>query len=187
MQWSMKESRLAELMRHRNGYLVLSVGLLLLSLSQVIFIACLIGSKQVVVTPPVVERRFWVSTSSVSTAYLTQMTQFFVGLRFNVTPETVDFQHQTLLRFTQPRYYGALKALFFKEAKRIKQLQLSTVFYPVKMIAHAKALSVDITGDRVTFMGSENQHSARVTFHVNYRFFQGRLLVSDFRKELNHG
>jgi conjugal transfer pilus assembly protein TraE len=181
----LQKSRLSVLVRQRNGYLVLASGLLLLSFILSLLCFYLSGRERIILVPPTITHSFWVTHTDVSPEYLSEMTTFFAYLRLNVTPENADSQRQLLLRYVDPRYYGALNTLLIAEHDRITSQHVSTVFYPVNVKVNAKTLSVLIIGDLVSTVGTAQIASQRVTYEVRYRSDQGRLLVSQFREVKN--
>ncbi|VCV91670.1 hypothetical protein BANRA_05197 [Klebsiella pneumoniae] len=63
---------------------------------------------------------FAVSQNQADASYIEQL-GLAVALRLNVTPETVDAQHQQLLRYVLPASQNSLKVQLAEDAKRIEQ------------------------------------------------------------------
>ncbi len=186
MKSLIQKSRLAELMEQRNGYLVLASGLLMLCIFLVILSFYLSGRERVIVVPPIVERAFWVSNNEVSPEYLSEMTAFFAYLRLNVTPDSIDHQRQTLLHYTDPRYYGVLNDALVAERDQLFNQHITTAFYPVDVKVDAKALTAQITGDLLSSVGNTHMNPQRVSYQIHYRYDNGRLLVSNFQEVKIH-
>lgn len=68
-------------------------------------------------------------------SYIEQLGLSFVALRLNVTPETVDAQHQQLLRYVLPASQNSLKVQLAEDAKRIKDNNVNSTFYMTSMRA----------------------------------------------------
>lgn len=68
-------------------------------------------------------------------SYIEQLGLSFVALRLNVTPETVDAQHQQLLRYVLPASQNSLKVHLAEDAKRIKDNNVNSTFYMTSMRA----------------------------------------------------
>ena len=113
------------------------------------------------------------------------MSSFFTELRLNVTPHSVEKQHEMLLRYVAPQYYGTLKTQLVSEAEKIKKSDMSTVFYPVDIQVSQDDLAVTIIGDLKSFIGNESLPSRRTAYLITYNFHQGRLYVTNF-KEVKH-
>jgi conjugal transfer pilus assembly protein TraE len=84
--------------------------------------------QKVAVTPMLFSAPFAVSQNQADASYIEQL-----GLSFcpalNVTPETVDAQHQQLLRYVLPASQNSLKVQLAEDAKRIKDNNVNATFY----------------------------------------------------------
>jgi conjugal transfer pilus assembly protein TraE len=185
MRSILQKSRLLQLMEQRNGYLVLACGLILLSLLLTSLSFYLSNRERIVLVPPTIEHSFWVSSNDVSPEYLAEMSTFFAYLRLNVTPESVDEERALLLRYVDPKYYSELNNRLIRERDRIMREHISSSFYPVNIEVDTKALTVRITGDLISSVGSTVLSPERLTYLVKYHYDQGRLWVSEF-EEVNH-
>lgn len=185
MKLSLARSEIEKMFAQRNGYLTLAAGAIFLCLLQSVIIFILIGKEKIVVVPPVIEKRFWVSAQGASAEYLSEMTTFFMNLRLNLTPESAFYQHELLLRYVDPVHYNSLKTALIKEEDKIKDQHISTVFYPVNIKVDAKKLIAIIEGDFKSFVGEVAMPVKRMTYKMNYRFDDGKLLVKSF-EEVTH-
>ena len=176
---------LQKLIAQRNGYLVLATGLMLLCLLLSMMVLHLIGRERIIITPPLVHQSFWIDHDEVSPQYLSEMTNFFAQLRLTKTPESAAFQRETLLRYTDPSYYGTLNNELVAEEDHITASHISLAFYPVNVTVDVKQLTAWITGDLRSTVGDALLPSVRITYQVTYRYDEGRLLVKSFQEEKN--
>ncbi len=186
MKSLLQQSRLAQLLEQRNSYLALLCGLLMLCLLLTMLCFYLANREKVIVVPPTIDRAFWVSNSQVSPDYLTKMTIFYSNLRFNVTPNSADYQRQALLRYTEPRFYGEFSDQLVAERDRIIQQHVSTAFYPVDTAVNTKTLTVIITGDLISSVGTTELSPQRVAYQWTYRFNNGQLLIKQLQEVKPH-
>jgi conjugal transfer pilus assembly protein TraE len=182
----LQQSRLNHLIKQRNGYLVLAAGLLLICLFLTLLCFSLSHRERIVLVPPNISHSFWVTSSQASPEYLSEMTTFFAYLRLNVTPVSSDSQRELLLRYVDPRHFGALNTALIAERDRMAAEHLSTAFYPVTVRVNAKALSAIIVGDLIATVGKEQLSSKRIAYQLQYRYDQGRLFVSQFQEMKTH-
>ena len=110
MKLSDYKSELKKIVSQRNSYLVLSVGSIILSLFLTTIIFILIFQERIIFDTPGAGKDSWVSSGEASSSYLARVTLFLADTVFNVTSDNVDFQHELLLRHTDPTYYDALKS-----------------------------------------------------------------------------
>jgi conjugal transfer pilus assembly protein TraE len=182
----LQQSRLSYLVKQRNGYLVFASGLLVLCFLMLFFCFYLSGRERIILVPPTIAHSFWVTNTEASSEYLSEMTTFFAYLRLNVTPESADSQRQILLRYVNPRYFGALNAALIAERDRIKTQHVSIAFYPVNVQVNTKGYLAIIHGDLVSYVGATQLSSQRVAYQLQYRYDQGRLFLNQFQEVKAH-
>ena len=180
------KSKLAKLIEQRNGFMVLALGLIVLCLILVLLVFNLAGRERIIISPPVVNKSFWVTNSEVSAEYLSEMSTFFAYMRLNVTPENVDYQHEALLRFVDSSYYGVFKGQLVAERDHLVDEHINTAFYPAQVKVDAKQLKVMISGDIHSSISDEKFTPRNVTYEIVYSYNQGRLLIKSFNEIYKH-
>jgi conjugal transfer pilus assembly protein TraE len=182
MQLTHYKSRLQHMLAQRNGYLVLAALLAGVCLLLTISVCRLIGRERIVITPPVVNQAFWVEAKAVSPEYLSQMASFLAQLRLNLTPGNAAYQQETLLRYTDPAYYGDLKNELVSEAGQLEKTHTSLIFYPVEVTVDVKQLAADITGDLSATVGNDHLPVQRIRYQLQFRYSEGRLWLKSFEE-----
>lgn len=186
MQLTHYKSRLQDILAQRNGYLVLAALLALVSVLLTVSVCRLIGRERIVITPPVVNQAFWVEAQAVSPEYLSQMASFLAQLRLNLTPGNAAYQQETLLRYTDPAYYGDLKNELVSEAEQLEKTHTSLIFYPVAVAVDAKQLTAQITGDLSATIGNDHLPVQRIEYRLQFRYTEGRLWLKSFDEMKNN-
>ena len=176
------QTRLNQLLEQRNGFLVLAAGTLILCLCLTLLLFYSMNHSRTIVTPAVVEKPFWVSNSEVSADYLSQMALFLVGCKLNLTPENADSMRKILLRYTDPRYYGAFNTALIAEHDRIIQQHINTVFYPIDITVDAKNLTAVVTGDLYSGVGTTQLAPQHLSYQFQFTYRHGRLLIKNFNE-----
>jgi conjugal transfer pilus assembly protein TraE len=88
--------------------LALLLGLVLLA--AVLFAAVVFAPRErTVLVPPEIHHSFWVEDSHVSSQYLEEMGVFVARSYLDLTPDNLDFNMHTLLRYASPALYGDLQ------------------------------------------------------------------------------
>ena len=185
MQLTHYKSRLQQILVQRNGYLVLAALLTLVCLLLAISVCRMVGRERIVITPPVINQAFWVEAQAVSPEYLSQMAIFLAQLRLNLTPSSATYQRDTLLRYTDPAYYGDLKNELVNEADQLEKTHTSLIFYPVEVKVDMKNLYVHITGDLNATVGNDPLPVQRLSYQLGFRFSEGRLWLKSFQETKN--
>jgi type IV conjugative transfer system protein TraE len=183
MKTAIQKSRFQQIIEQRNGYLVLSAGLLLLCILLSSTIFHLVDRERIIISPPVVHSSFWIDHDEVSPAYLSEMSSFFVQLKLTKTPSNAEFQRETLLRYTDPSFYGAFKNELVAEDEHMTNAHINLVFYPVNMVVDIKKLTASVTGDLQSTVGASALAPVRISYLISYRYDQGRLLLTSFKEE----
>ena len=185
MKYLLQKSRLQHLIQHRNGYLALASGSLLLNILLVITILVVSGHERIVMVPPTIDKSFWVTADHVSPEYLSEMSLFFADLRLNVTPSNAAMQRDVLLRYVNSGNYAALKSELLSESEHLTKSHLSTAFYPADIQVDAKKLISRITGDLQSKVGDSDLPVQHVLYEIHFSYHAGRLFVQSF-EEIKH-
>jgi conjugal transfer pilus assembly protein TraE len=143
-------------------------------------IVTLSSHEKVIVTPPAITQSFWVKGSQVSPAYLEQMGQYYAGLLLTFSPDSFRSQKDLVLRYTDPAFHGALDAQLTADLDRITRDRISEVFYDATTRVRLDALEVAISGDLVTYIGSQQASVKHPTYVIHFSNHDGQLSVRSF-------
>lgn len=168
MNLSVYQSEIKKIINQRNGYLVLSMGLLLLCILITIFANFLNSREKIILVPSAMTKDMWVASSDASKEYYSKLTLTFSELALNVTPSNVDYIHSELLKFVDPAHYGAIKTQFVSEAERVKQQHISTTFFLDNIQVDAKNHTAVVTGDLKSYIVDTPLPVKRVSYRFVY-------------------
>ncbi len=161
----------------RLSYILAAVVLLLL-----LMLFKLIGHERTVILPLAIESPFWVSQNQVSDSYLNEMSRTFAWLLLNTTPDIVSQQQATLLRYVHPKDYSTVKAKLDQDAQQIKRENISSTFYPSTQTIDTQNLHVILQGELQLRAGQGEIIKQAKTYHLQYKYQQGRLWLAAFNK-----
>jgi conjugal transfer pilus assembly protein TraE len=171
--------RLDSLTHQRQALLTLVAFLLAIALTQALVL--LLRGERVVVVPPEVTRRFWVSNTRVSAAYLEEMALFFGSLFLDVTPSSAAYKRDLILRHVVPESYGALKTKLLEDERRLKKDHVITSFQAVVLKVDASKGTVELTGDLLRFVGEKRISQSRDTYRLQLVYNVPHLLIQSFQ------
>jgi conjugal transfer pilus assembly protein TraE len=171
--------------RQRNMLAYMFGGSFVLNVLLGISVFHLKDKERIVVTPPIIEREFWVSAGTFSDSYLEQMSEYLIGLILNVTPSNFGARAEHLLACVEPANYGMLKEKLVKEQWEIERRGLSTVFHITAFRTNASELDVEVKGILKSWIGSAPADSKEQTYKISYSYNSGRLKIIDFRELKN--
>lgn len=137
-------------------------------------------TEKTIITPPTIERPFWVKGAETSPEYLEEMARYLSTLVLNVTPKSIDANIDIFLRYVSPEAHGEIRTRMAVQAERLKRDDVSTAFYPVSYQTRTKTRQTMITGDFITLIGKQRVSTVRRSWRFDYAFTGGRLWVSEF-------
>ncbi|HCU5991633.1 TPA: type IV conjugative transfer system protein TraE [Legionella pneumophila] len=180
MDFKSYQSRLSQLSARFNLMVVLVFGLLVSNVVLSCFLFKAWNHHTIEVTPFSGEPSYLKSVSSVDGHYLSLMAENFVNERLNVTPESVDANHQRLLSYVNHQNYTQMLRLLTNEAKVIKAKKMSSIFYIDKNKANPHELTVVVSGILKRFVGLQALNDERKTYVLRFQYKDSRLSIVQF-------
>ena len=135
------------------------IGLLAVLALALVTVLLMVGRERTVVTPPTLQKSFWVEGDQVSGSYLEQMAGWIATLILDVSPGNIDYNKTILLQYAAPDAHGALAQAMELAAAKLKRDNATTLFAVQQL-----------TPDEPTHVGGA-QGAAR---HVHQRQARGR-------------
>lgn len=108
-----------------------------------------------VFVPPEITKTFWVDGRTIAPEYLEQMGTWAIGLFATVSPTSADYQASQLLKYAHPSVYGDLAVRFKAGANRLKQENLSRIFFPREVRISDQGKAVALIGIQQTWIGGQ--------------------------------
>ena len=185
MKLSTYQAEIKKMIDQRNGYLLLSSGLLIICFLMSLTIIFLSGRERIILMPPNMSKDIWISNEHSSREYLERITFSLSELALNVTADNVDYQQEQLLQYADPSYYTKLKPELVALSDKIKNEHITTSFFPADIKVDCKKNEAIIIGDLKTFVGDTLLPTKRVSYHFVYRFNAFTPLIMKFEEVKN--
>ncbi len=134
------------------------------------------------ITPFYSNNGFEISGTSVDRRYLNLMAENFVYAKLNVTPKNVDHQHQLLLKYVSSKEYGRFKELLAREAKIIKDKEISSQINITSIRTDEAKRSVLVHGELLRMVDSRVLPSEEVNYFIRFDYLLGQLSIKEFKK-----
>jgi len=171
-------STVLDMVKALNALLV--IGFVFLGITCSVLSICLyqiMHHKNMTLVPPVINKPFTVSQVKPDKTYLEHMGLFLLGLKYNLTPETVHTNHEMLLGYINPAHYASLLGRFTKEEKSIRAQKISSVFYPEPKTTGISlpTLQMKISGTLKKWVGTRPLTPETVTLILQFDYQQGLL------------
>ena len=146
----------------------------------------MVGRDRVIVTPPSIDKTFWVSKDRVSSSYLEQMGSFIAYLTLDVSPQSIDWKKSMLLQYVSPDVYGALQTRQDLEADRLRRLNATTQFSVAQLLPNEEAMNVTLKGRLATFINGARTSDIDKEYVAEFEFKGNRVHIRNF-KEIGNG
>lgn len=145
----------------------------------------LLGRDRTVITPPTIEKSFWLTADTASDSYIQQMTLWVSNLILDVTPDDIAYKAKLLLQFVHPDLHGKLKERQDLEAQRIKRDNTSTYFVMQTIRTHPEKLAAVISGRLHTLINGNRVADQEKNFLVRFAIDGGRAQLIEFTETSN--
>ena len=143
-------------------------------------IAVICKNQKTVLVPASFKKDIVISNSEVSTSYVEEMTNFYLTMILEVTPENIDYRFSQVLKYTAPETYHAISKFLKEEATKYKKYNLSTNFVLEEITVNVDELSVKASGKLSSKFSAEGSAQKQVSYEIKYKDVRGRLLIKEF-------
>lgn len=157
-------------------------GLLVLCIVEGMLISRTLGMEKTIITPPTIEKSFWVSADGVSKSYLEQMAYWYAGLALTTTRTTGEYQKKLFLQHASPEKAGQLAAEMTARLKFNEENSASTMFTAQSLNADEKLMRVAVFGDLETFVQDKRISIKHVIYVVAFKNINGRIFVDELKE-----
>ena len=180
MEFRVQAHRLSTLTARFNLMVALVLGLLISNGLLIGFAIYLTLHQKTEITPFIGNPSYIKSEALIDSHYLDLMSENFIYLRLNVTPETVSDNHQRLLSFVDAEGYQSFLAQLKKEAAVIQDKKISSHFEIASIHSDANALQTIIHGTLKRTVVFRALEDTPMSYTLHYHYSLGRLTVMQF-------
>jgi len=178
MDFQLNQNRLRDFKIQRNS--IAGVCAILLTINAVQSLCLFFRHERVIITPPQLTQGFWVEGNQFSPQYLEEMALHYGHFILDVTEKNILYQGEILLRYVVPEAYGFFKAKLLEDEKNLKKNSLSTRFYAVESKVSPEDLTVELTGDLMSYVADKRISNVRETYQIQFENQSGKLLIKGF-------
>ena len=167
---------------------VLVFGLLLSNMLLSGFIWQVWKNHPIEITPFFSGNGYVKSQTKVDSRYIKMMAENFMYARLNVSPDSVDFNHQSLLKFVDAKAYPLILKQLNHEADIIKSKKISSTFYVTGFEINTNKLTATYKGILARHVGMRALKEESCIYKFNFQYRLGHLSILRFVqvKEENH-
>ena len=141
-----------------------------------------VGNKSRTLIPPTTSQAFTVSDGAVDAAYLQQMAEYFVYLKLNVTPKTVERKYGLLLDYVDSDAWSAIQPVLMADALSVIDENVSSRFDIEGVQVAEETLQVKVSGTLQKFVGNRPLPPEPASYIVDMDYPYGELTLLAIRK-----
>ncbi len=175
---SIWKQNINSLFSQRNWALIMASGMLVTNIS--LGAAVLTKKERVVIVPAYLKQSFWAEGESLSKEYLEEMTFFFANLLLNVSPESMAYQRDAVLKYVSPEFHNVLYQQLIEEEKKLRKQSLSTTFRPKEVRVNQEKGEAIISGILSQYVGDKKAGQVEESYKATYKYSSGILLLNGF-------
>jgi conjugal transfer pilus assembly protein TraE len=143
------------------------------------------GATRTVVTPPKIEKSFWITDNTASGDYIEQMGQWVSYLTLDVTADNVQYKSDLLLKLAHPDYHGALQQKLRVNAEKIRRDNAVTSFDVRTVRSAPDVLAAVLTGQLTVHINGKLVKTEIRHFLVRFALDGGKAQLIQFKQVKN--
>tara|TARA_B100001094_G_scaffold269524_1_gene273768 strand:- start:5253 stop:5813 length:561 start_codon:yes stop_codon:yes gene_type:complete len=168
---STHKNQILDLTKTMNTLLLLTgIALLVANIFLTAGIFYAMRQHTVTVVPPTLSEPFTLSNQVVDESYLKQMSEYFLYLKVNVTPESVGRNYSQLLHYVDANSYAKVQPYLMEEAQRVKAQKISSMISISNIEISTETLQVKVSGILKKWVGSRALDEEQVTYLVTMQY-----------------
>lgn len=136
-----------------------------------------------ILSPPEISKSFWVDGRTLSPEYLEQMGSWVIQQYATVTPSSIDYQSNLLLKYVHPSLYGDLAIRFKIGSNRLKADNMSKIFMPREVRISEKGQSLVLIGAQSTWIADKRVPNDEMkAYIVTFDYDGSRTFIKELRE-----
>jgi len=181
MWYRIFSQNLAGLVKQRNGFLVISVGL---SLCNFLLVGLFFAKKErIIIVPAYLKQSFWNEGSLVSRSYIEEMSMFFANLMLNTTPDSHKYRRDVILRYVAPEGYHNIEKKLIEEEDLMSKNAVTTQFMPKEIKVDIDRLESSIIGTLTRYIAGDRVGQTKECYHLKFGYSGGIFMLQKFESK----
>lgn len=170
-----------------NALLLVAILALLIGVSGLGWTSYYLAThKSRTITPPMLSKAFTVSDAKVDDEYLLMMAEYFMYLRFNVTPSSVERKFYLLSEYANPAVWKTFSPVLSSEISFIKEHNVSSTFDVTSRQVDPDNFAVRMRGSLHKNVGIRSLPIEDNTYIVKMSYKHGFIQLDYINKETSY-
>lgn len=136
--------------------------------------------QRIVIVPPEIRTSFWIEDETVSRNYFLEWGYYIIGLLLNVTPQSIDYQSEVLMRHVAPGYKEQINNRLEVAAERLRKEDLTTFFAVSTVDIKPEQGKVAFTGTLTSYVQGRRISERSTAFAATFQVIRGQLALVNF-------
>ncbi|MBT4835881.1 MAG: hypothetical protein HON94_00890 [Methylococcales bacterium] len=133
--------------------------------------------ERIVIIPPTLSEKAWIETDNASKGYKKGWGLYFAQLMGNVSPGNVEFVQNRIQEFMSSSIYHKIKKNYKKQAKILKDENL-TIFFHANLIKHEQKTDKVFVHGNITTIGAGGDKV------VKKRTYEYKIAITNFTPQI---
>lgn len=182
METSIVSTKVSQVIRQRNLFLTLVLGL---ALSNLLLALKLVTFDQRIILVPGLQQEMSVSNKQVSSSYLEQMAMVFLSALLDISPHDIQYKKALVLKSTSNSsraYSKAINDYFAKAEEEYSHFNLATYFTVKNLQINQSDLQVVAHGILTSWFGKSGHEVKEVSYLMSFDYSGGVLRLKEFQQ-----
>ncbi len=140
-------------------------------------------NARTIIMPPIVDSRIEITGIEADDDFYKLWTKYCLSLFFNYTPETFDDQALDLVKAAHPVFRDSLRAKLAEMSDQIKELHISSMYYPVEFKIDRQNKQIIIDGKRWQKANGIEIENDRKTYIMKFEMDNGRFQINGIHEQ----
>lgn len=137
-------------------------------------------ADRIIVSPPAIEKQFWVDQDKASKEYLEQMGVFLATLGGNLSPGNAEFSAKVISGYAVTSKYNEVFGEMSSQALYIKKNNIQQSFFPVSVNVDEQNNQVLVMGTAVRGVGTTTVSRENVVFKMKFELKNYKLYLDEY-------
>ncbi len=150
---------------------------------QSALIYSMVDNTKVVVLPPKVDKKFWVTNNGVSSSYLEQVGLFIADRVLTVSPRTIDYNYDLIVPYLtkNPSLLNKINEILLKQKDVVKRENIVQAFHPISTSVYPDKILID--GILIKSYSGLKEKTVHSKIVLGYSIKDGDVLINSIEVE----
>ncbi len=162
-----------------------NLGLVLIGLLLAFYLLSTAGRERTAIVPGGLSKSFWITDRTMSGSGIEELSAWIASLKLDISPESIDYKSQAILRHTHPSISGEMQQQQLLETNKVKRDNASTTFSLQTIVTNEEKLAAVLRGRLATYINGKPVNNEDKIYFTRFDMTGGKAQLIIF-KEVKH-